>query len=107
MSTRSKLKNCGNILKMTDQNKIQYSVVVPVYNSEGSLKPLYERIRKVFDSLGASWGLTLVNDCSKDNSWRVCQEIANQDGRVTAVNLANNFGQHNAVMCGLSFARGE
>ncbi len=92
---------------MIDHDKVQYSVVVPVYNSEGSLKLLHERLAKVFSSIGVSWELVLVNDCSKDSSWDICKELADNDQRVVAVNLANNFGQHNAIMCGLSVARGE
>ncbi len=86
---------------------VQYSVVVPVYNSEGSLRLLHERLGKVFETLNSTWELVLVNDCSKDNSRTVMQELASKDQKVTAVNLMNNFGQHNAIMCGLSFAKGK
>lgn len=92
---------------MADKNKIQYSVVVPVYNSEGSLRLLHERLIGVFNSLNSTWELILVNDYSKDNSWEIAKEIAEKDARVTAVNLTNNFSQHNALMCGFSYAGGE
>lgn len=92
---------------MADKNKIQYSVVVPVYNSEGSLKLLHERLTNIFNSLNSLWELILVNDYSKDNSWEIAKEIAKKDAQVTAVNLTNNFGQHNALMCGFSYAKGE
>jgi len=86
---------------------LAYSVVVPVYNSEGSLKLLHHRLSRVFATLNSNWELILVNDCSRDNSWEVMQDIANNDSRVIAVNLTNNFGQHNAIMCGFSFAKGK
>ena len=89
-----------------NNNAVSYSVVVPVYNSEGSLKLLYERLKAVFGSLDGAWELVAVNDCSKDNSWNVLQELAREDSRVTAVNLYNNFGQHNAIMCGFAHAGG-
>ena len=92
---------------MANKNPIQFSVVVPVYNSEGSLKILYRRLSKVFASLNNRWELILVNDCSRDNSWNVMQELASDNQNVVAVNLTNNFGQHNAIMCGFSFARGK
>lgn len=92
---------------MALETKIQYSVVVPVYNSEGSLKTLHRRLAGVFNSLNGTWELILVNDCSRDKSWSVCREIAGGDSRVTAINLTNNFGQHNATMCGLAYAEGE
>lgn len=92
---------------MTSQSKTRYSVVVPVYNSEGSLKMLHRRLVEVFRALGETWELLLVNDCSSDGSWGICREIATSDARVTAINLTNNFGQHNATMCGLAHAGGE
>ncbi|MDP3947258.1 MAG: glycosyltransferase family 2 protein [bacterium] len=90
-----------------NSHNVQYSVVVPVYNSEGSLGILYERLSGVFNSLGGAWELILVNDCSKDKSWAVMRELASKDSRITAINLANNFGQHSAVICGLSYVSGE
>ncbi len=92
---------------MAEKNKVQYSVVVPVYNSEGSLKLLHQRLTNVFGSLGNQWELILVNDCSRDGSWKAMQDLANLDTKVTAINLTNNFGQHNAIMCGLSHANGD
>src|SRR3989338_1976799 len=86
---------------------IQYSVVVSIYNSENSLKLLQERLSAVFNSLNSSWELILVNDCSRDRSWDVCMELASRSDRVTAINLANNFGQHAAAMCGFSYASGD
>ncbi|MBI4087760.1 glycosyltransferase family 2 protein [Candidatus Kaiserbacteria bacterium] len=80
---------------------------MPVYNSEGSLKLLHRRLADAFNAMGGSWELVLVNDCSRDKSWDVCREIAGSDARVTAINLTNNFGQHNATMCGLSHASGD
>lgn len=84
----------------------QYSIVVPVYNSEGSLSVLYERLEVVFQQLGKSWQLILVDDASRDGSWKVMRTLAEKDPRVTAINLSNNFGQHNALMCGFSYASG-
>ena len=83
------------------------SVVVPVYNSEGSLQELHRRVSAVFARLKIRGEMVFVNDCSKDKSWNVLREIAESDGRVTSINLMNNFGQDNAVMCGIQFARGR
>lgn len=88
-------------------SNIEYSVVVSVYKSENSLKLLHERLAAVFHSLGSSWELILVNDCSPDGSWEVCRELALKDHKVTAINLTNNFGQHSAAMCGFAHAKGE
>ena len=90
------------------KNRIpEYSVVVPVYNSEGSLRELYTRLNAVFSSLKLSWEIVLVNDCSKDESWKVLRELVQAQQNVKAINLMNNFGQHNALMCGFHHACGK
>jgi glycosyltransferase involved in cell wall biosynthesis len=91
-----------------EQNKNpEYSVVVPIYNSEITLRELHQRLAEVFKKLGSSWELILVNDYSKDNSWKIMKEIASENKNVTAINLTNNFGQHNAIMCGLAYVQGK
>ena len=85
-----------------------YSIVVPVYNSEKSLPILYERIAKVFDEqLREQFELILVDDCSKDSSYKVIRAIASEDSRVTGVQLAVNHGQQKAVLCGFGYASGD
>jgi len=84
-----------------------FSVVVPVYNSQHTLTPLYERLKAVFDrELEASFELILVDDASADGSWEVMQALRQRDKAVRIVQLVNNAGQHNALMCGFSYARG-
>ena len=82
------------------------SVVVPVYNSEQSLPELYRRLGATFENLSLTWELILVNDCSKDSSWHVAESLTRAHHNVVAVNLMNNFGQHNAIMCGFHFTSG-
>jgi polyisoprenyl-phosphate glycosyltransferase len=85
-----------------------YSVVVPVYNSEKSLEELFIGIEKVFAEIGASWEIIFVDDCSRDGSWEVLKRLKEKNpGKVTAVRLSRNFGQHNGTLCGFSFAKGE
>jgi glycosyltransferase involved in cell wall biosynthesis len=84
------------------------SIVVPVYRSEGTLRPLYERLSQALGPTPGGFEVVFVDDASPDGSWRVLEEIqrANPE-RVVAVRLARNFGQHNALMCGFREARGE
>jgi len=85
-----------------------YSVVVPVYRSEKSLEELFFRIRKTFQDLGQGVEVVFVNDCSPDDSWAVIQQLKQRfPHQVTAVQLRRNFGQHNALMCGFNFAKGD
>jgi len=84
-----------------------YSVVVPVYNCQRSLSLLYERLDAVFRQLKARWEIVFVNDCSRDQSWEVLTQLAKDHANVIAVNLQNNFGQHNALMCGFHHVHGR
>ena len=81
------------------------SVVVPVYNSEESLRPLVERLGSVLAGLADTFELILVNDGSRDGSWDVVQELAAAHPWVRGVNLMRNFGQHGALLCGIRMAR--
>src|SRR5690348_16354510 len=85
----------------------QYSVVVPVYNSEGSLSELFERMDKTFKKLNETFEVVFVDDFSKDKSWEVLTRLKNQyNDRVKIIGLARNYGQHNATVCGFSFCKG-
>ncbi|MGI6068800.1 MAG: glycosyltransferase family 2 protein [Blautia sp.] len=85
-----------------------YSVVVPVYNSEHTLEELYSRLRTVFEeTLHEDFELILVDDSSKDKSYAVMTSLREQDNRVKIVQMAKNFGQHPALLCGFSCAKGD
>jgi len=82
------------------------SVVVPVFNGAASLPGLAAALSRL--EVPGGMEIVLVNDGSSDNSLEVCRAICRQnDAAVTVVNLARNFGEHNAVMAGLGVARGE
>jgi undecaprenyl-phosphate 4-deoxy-4-formamido-L-arabinose transferase len=81
------------------------SIVIPVYNGADSIGELIE----VLESLEVPGGheIVLVNDCSPDASLYECRRLqARAKVAMTVVNLARNFGEHNAVMAGLREARG-
>ena len=83
------------------------SVVVPAYNSELSLPELVRRIEPVLDSVATGYELILVDDCSRDGTWRVIKELSRDHPWVRGVHLMRNYGQHNAVLCGIRQARNE
>ncbi len=81
------------------------SIVVPVYNGAGSLPTLVEELSRLEVQGGLE--IVLVNDGSPDDSLEVCRELSRRNEvALTVVNLARNFGEHNAVMAGLTHARG-
>ncbi|MGE5537426.1 MAG: glycosyltransferase family 2 protein [Gemmatimonas sp.] len=82
------------------------SIVVPVYNGARTVGALVDALAGI--AIRGGHEIVLVNDGSPDDSEAVCREIAKRsDIPVTFVNLARNFGEHNAVMAGLSYARGD
>jgi glycosyltransferase involved in cell wall biosynthesis len=81
------------------------SVVVPVYNSQDSLAPLLTRLEPVLRAANAPFEVLLVNDGSKDTSWQVITELAARQEWVRGINLMRNYGQHNALLCGIREAR--
>lgn len=81
------------------------SIVVPVYNGAPSVPLLVDALSRL--SVPDGLEIVLVNDYSLDNSLEVCRDLCRRtDVALTVVNLARNFGEHNAVMAGLSYARG-
>jgi undecaprenyl-phosphate 4-deoxy-4-formamido-L-arabinose transferase len=82
------------------------SVVVPVYNSGETLRVLVDRLRKALSAQCDEFEILLVNDCSKDNSWEVISDLINQ-GLCVGIDLMRNYGQHNALLCGIRAAQYE
>jgi len=81
------------------------SIVVPVYNGASSLPVLVDALRSL--EVPGGHEIVLVSDGSPDASLQVCQELCRRtDMPLSVVNLARNFGEHNAVMAGLSQIRG-
>jgi glycosyltransferase involved in cell wall biosynthesis len=83
------------------------SVVIPVYNSQDTLLPLIARLGEVLKNMASLYEVVLVNDGSRDNSWSViCDEVESYPW-VRGVNLMRNYGQHNAILCGIRAAQHE
>jgi glycosyltransferase involved in cell wall biosynthesis len=78
---------------------------VPVYRSEAILPDLVQRLSQELPSLAGGYELVLVNDCSPDRSWDVISDLAGQYSWIRAINLMRNYGQHNALLCGIRAAR--
>jgi glycosyltransferase involved in cell wall biosynthesis len=81
------------------------SVVVPVYNSAGTLPALAERLTSVLDDVAEEWEVVLVNDGSRDGSWEAVAGLAARDPRFRGLDLMRNYGQHNALLAGIRAAR--
>lgn len=86
---------------------IQLSVVIPVFRSEQTLRDLHRRLTCALEALGRSFEVILVEDSGGDGSWQVITELAQLDLRVSGMRMSRNFGQHNALLCGIRAARGQ
>jgi undecaprenyl-phosphate 4-deoxy-4-formamido-L-arabinose transferase len=80
------------------------SVVVPVYNSEASLPLLIQRLEPVLKKFQSA-EVILVNDGSHDGSWAVVEDLVARFDFVRGIDLMRNYGQHNALLCGIRSAR--
>lgn len=90
------------------QAELRLSIVIPVYNSAATLPQLLERLVRTVGPLARDYEIILVDDGSRDESWVVLQALRSRFGdQMVAIQLMRNYGQHNALMCGLGVARGE
>ena len=86
---------------------LKYSIVVPLHNEQDNVTDLYDRLRSVMESTGKSFEIVLVDDGSRDGTFKLLREIAAVDCRITVVKLRRNFGQTSALAAGFDHARGE
>ena len=84
-----------------------YSIVVPLFNEQESVTPLYVKVTEVMDAIGEPYEIVFIDDGSKDSTFRVLSEISNDDERVVVVRLRRNFGQTAALKAGFDHSSGE
>jgi dolichol-phosphate mannosyltransferase len=88
-------------------DKIDLSVVLPVFNEEDSLETLFTRIFEVLDDLHCSFEVIAVNDGSSDGSMAVMRRLASRFPELRILEFRRNYGQTAALMAGFDYARGE
>jgi undecaprenyl-phosphate 4-deoxy-4-formamido-L-arabinose transferase len=93
-------------LEAGEQLPTGISVVVPVYNSEQTLETLIQRLEAVLRSCAGAgaFEVILVNDASRDTSWHVVEKLSARHAWVRGIDLMRNYGQHNALLCGIRSA---
>lgn len=89
----------------SEQNSI--SIIVPVYNSQEILPGLVERLIPALDRICKVYEIILVNDGSHDASWQVIQDLSKIFPQILGINLMRNYGQHNALLCGIRASRND
>jgi dolichol-phosphate mannosyltransferase len=86
---------------------IEISIISPVYRAEKILDKLVYQIRDTLHEIGVTFEIILVDDRSPDNSWEVMKQLSTKFPEVKSIRLSRNFGQHPAIVAGLSLAKGE
>ncbi len=94
-------------MSSANDNVNSVSYVVPVFNSAGNVANMVSAIEEEAKKAGGSYELILVNDGSVDASWNTIKAAAAQYPWVRGVNLTRNYGQHNALLCGIRQAKYE
>lgn len=113
LSSASYVTSALNTLKLNTmisqplEQQQSISIVVPVYNSEQALPELCSRLTAVLAELATQFEIILINDGSRDQSWSVISRLASEDPAIRGFNLMRNYGQHNALLCGIRAARYE
>lgn len=87
---------------------VEISVVVPVYNEEDNLRPLFDRLCATMDKMGRPWEVIFVNDGSSDKSGEILRGFcAERPGVARLVDFNGNFGQHTAIIAAFERATGD
>jgi glycosyltransferase involved in cell wall biosynthesis len=81
------------------------SIIIPVFRAKETLRELYRQLIPAMEAITSVFEIILVEDCGGDNSWRIIAELAETDSRVYGIRLNRNYGQHNALLCGIRAAR--
>lgn len=83
------------------------SVVIPVYRAERILPDLYRQLTTALEEVGSEFEIIFVEDGGGDDSWSTIADLARSDPRVRGLRMSRNYGQHNALLCGIRAARHE
>jgi len=89
------------------EDQRELSVVIPVYNEETNIEPLYRGLKEVLEGLGLSYEIVVVDDGSTDGSFEVLRELHRGDQALKVIRLRRNFGQAAAFAAGFDRAVGE
>lgn len=89
-------------------NSIMYSIIVPVYKSVETLRPLYEGIQEVMQEIEATFEVIFVEDFGKKESWQELLQLKKHyPENVIIIKLSRNFGQNGTTICGIDESRGK
>jgi glycosyltransferase involved in cell wall biosynthesis len=92
---------------MNRKADLAFSVIIPVFNEEENLNPLYVRLTRVMHTLKKPYEIIFVDDGSNDRSFQMIKDMHDKDRNVKVLSFTRNFGQHPAIMAGFNAATGD
>lgn len=90
----------------SDGSTLDLSVIIPLYNEEANVEPLYDALHAVLPDLGRSYEVIFVNDGSRDRTGTILADIAARDANIKVIDLRRNFGQTAAILAGIDHSSG-
>ncbi|MBP7496705.1 MAG: glycosyltransferase family 2 protein [Bacteroidales bacterium] len=84
---------------------MKISIIIPVFNAEKTICLLVDEVSKELSAF--DYEIVLINDGSKDKSAGLCEKLSLKSENIVFISLHKNFGEHNAVMCGLNYCSGD
>ncbi|NET28776.1 glycosyltransferase family 2 protein [Okeania sp. SIO1I7] len=92
---------------LSEQEKVQLSIVIPFYNEELNIDRLFERLISVLDLLEMTYEIICIDDGSKDNTLKLLVEYYQRNSSIKVVNFSRNFGKEIAITAGIDYALGD
>ena len=97
----------GGVREAVVSDRPGITIVVPVYNEEPSVQPLYRKICEACEALKGLYEVIFVDDGSTDQTFHILERIHRQDARLKVIRFSKNFGQTAAMAAGFEYARGD
>lgn len=94
-------------LPSVEQAEINLSVIIPVYNEDGNVEPLYDMLKPVLEQLDRPYEIIFIDDGSKDGTYESLRKLNESDSMCKVIRFRRNFGQTAALAAGFAHARGQ
>lgn len=89
------------------QEKVMYSIIVPVYNEEEVIMETYKRLKDVMDALKESYEIIFVNDGSRDKTAFIIEQVCEKNENIKLIDFSRNFGHQTAITAGMDYSQGD
>ena len=90
-----------------DAGHVEFSVIIPVYNEEDNIEPLYTTLRPILDRLNRTFEIIFIDDGSRDGTYEILRRLHTSDPLCKVIRFRRNFGQTAAMAAGFAHARGD